>query len=116
MTRLRYLSAKEKKALAEFKEKLLQKLGKEVLVLKLFGSKVRGDFKKWPDSDIDILVVLKQNSPEKEEFIMDISFDMFLKYEVLLSPKVFSQKEYKKQLDLQLPFFLILEKEAKSLL
>jgi predicted nucleotidyltransferase len=52
------LTSKEKLALKEFKEKILKKMKGEVLDIKLFGSKARGNFKE--DSDIDVLVLLKK--------------------------------------------------------
>lgn len=117
---LKHLSAKEKKALNEFKEKLLQKLGKDVLELKLFGSKARGDFKKTSDigeiSDTDIFIVLKKTSLRKEDLIFKIATDVSLKYTVDIAPKIFSKKEYDERLNLQVPFFLIIGKEGLSLL
>jgi len=114
MTKLN-LTQNEKLALKEFKEKILQKFKEEVLDIKLFGSKARGDFKPFPDSDIDVLVLLKKNSPEKEDLITEIATDISLKYTLDISPKIFSKKEYKERLKLQIPFFLIIEKEGISL-
>jgi predicted nucleotidyltransferase len=110
---LKYLSLKEKRALSEFKRKILEKLGKNVLTIKLFGSKARGDFKK--DSDIDILIILKKRNLKAEDKIYKIVTDISLKYEIDLSPKIFSEAEYRERLQLELPFFLIAQKEGISL-
>ncbi|MDI6738499.1 MAG: nucleotidyltransferase domain-containing protein, partial [Nanoarchaeota archaeon] len=57
MEMLNYLTKKERKALEEFSFRLKDFLGKNLVFVKLFGSKVRGDFNK--DSDIDILLILR---------------------------------------------------------
>lgn len=80
--------------------------------LKLFGSKARGDFKPWPDYDIDVLVILKRTSRKKKDFIMDLTDDSLHKYNSLISPKVFSRAEFKKGLDLQMPFYLEVQREG----
>ena len=50
------LSTEEKSALMQFKADLEQALGSQLIELKLFGSKARGD--DQPDSDIDVLVIV----------------------------------------------------------
>lgn len=104
------LSPIEKKALKEFKKQTVAKLKNDILALKLFGSKARGDFRK--DSDIDILVLLKKSTLKKEDLIFDIAVDILLKYGIDLSVKIFSEKEYEKGLNWQIPFFLSIQREA----
>lgn len=113
MAKLSYLTKIEKKALQEFKKKITQKLAGEILDLKLFGSKIRGDYKKT--SDIDILVVLKHPDRKSRDIIYQAATDLLLKYNLDLSVKIFSKKEYQQRLKLQIPFFLIIEKEGISL-
>ena len=50
------LSAKEKSVLKQFRTDLEQTLGAQLIELKLFGSKARGDGR--PDSDVDVLVIV----------------------------------------------------------
>jgi len=113
---MKHLSSNEKRALAEFKKSLLERFGKEVLELKLFGSKARGDFKKTKNieemSDTDIFIVLKKTSFKKEDLIFRITTDILLKYGIDISPKIFSEKEYKEKTNLQIPLFLVIEKEG----
>ncbi len=116
---LKHLSQKEKKALREFKQALLEEFNRELLELKLFGSKARGDFRKASNrsemSDTDILIVLKRTSLKKEDLIFKIATKILLKYGIDISPKIFSEKEYKERLALQVPFFLIIRKEGIAL-
>jgi len=72
MIKFQKLTKKEKEALKEFKRKIIQKFSKEVLELKLFGSKVRGDSRK--DSDIDVLIVLKSLSKKKRRFYFKFGY------------------------------------------
>ena len=49
------LTAKEKKIVRVFKQEVLKHFGRDVVAMKLFGSKARGDADKF--SDIDVLVM-----------------------------------------------------------
>ena len=104
------LSSREKKALFKFKEELLRKFGKDLFALKLFGSKARGDARKG--SDIDILVVLKRLTRKREDFILDLTIELLLKYGVDISPHIFSQSKYFYYKKLPTVFMQILEREA----
>ena len=54
------LTTTEQKALQEFKDKVTKKFGSNLVSLKLFGSKARGDFHE--ESDLDVLVIIKNLS------------------------------------------------------
>lgn len=113
MAKFLNLIQREKKALREFKKQINQKLAGEVLELKLFGSKARGDSRK--DSDIDILLVLKKVSKRNKNIVSDITFKLFLKYGVDLSVKIFSEKEFEDLQKLQIPFMLNIQREARAI-
>ncbi len=66
-------------------------------------------------SDTDVFIILKKTSLKKEDLIFKIATDILLKYGVDISLKIFSEKEYKERLNLQVPFFLIIQKEGVSL-
>ena len=86
------LNKQERKAIKEFKIRLRKELGEQVVEIKLFGSKARGD--SHQESDMDILVVLRSDSEENKDKIFDIVQDILLEYEVLLSPIIFDKQEY----------------------
>ena len=52
------LNKREGAAINSFVKELKEKLGDEIVSIRLFGSKVRGNFCK--DSDIDIFVLIKE--------------------------------------------------------
>jgi uncharacterized protein len=86
------LNKQEKKAIKGFKKELNKELGEQIVEIKLFGSKSRGDANK--NSDIDILVVLKEDSERNKDKVFDIVQSVLLEYEILLSPVIFNKEEY----------------------
>lgn len=108
-----YGNQKLKKALQEFKEILIQKLGTQVLDLKLFGSRARKDFHR--ESDIDVLVVLKRATKENKKIVLDASVKILLKYGLDISPHIYPQKEFKYLNSIPSVFIQILKREAIAL-
>jgi predicted nucleotidyltransferase len=93
------LSEVEEKAIKELKDGLLKAYGSEVEVIRLFGSKARGDYSG--DSDIDILVTVRSSDFSIWEGIQKIVASVSLKYNVFLSVKVMdlNHVSYLKHLD-----------------
>lgn len=73
-------------AVADFGHKVRSALGRDVLDLRLFGSKATGQ--DAPDSDIDILVVVAEPRTDVEDRILAIAFDVNLAHDVFISPSV----------------------------
>jgi predicted nucleotidyltransferase len=53
------LNKVEKKALEEFKDRLLKKFGNRIILIKLYGSRARGE--RYWYSDVDVLVIVKKD-------------------------------------------------------
>ena len=53
------LLKQEEKALRQFKESLREHFGNEIIGIRLFGSKARGDARL--DSDMDVLVITRHD-------------------------------------------------------
>jgi len=83
------LKPRDAGALREFAEKIRVLLGPRVLELRIFGSKVRGE--DAPDSDIDVAVIVKAESTEIEDQVLDIAFEVNLANDVYISPRVIPQ-------------------------
>jgi len=83
------LSAKEKSALKHFKASLEQTLGSQLIELKLFGSKARGDDR--PNSDMDVLVIVATDDWHIRDKVYDVATDVLLQMDVCISPKVISK-------------------------
>jgi len=109
---LQHLDKTEKDVVNSFVRKLRKELGNQIMNIRLFGSKVRGDFEKDSDIDIFILVGIKGDIGDK---ISDIAAEYFLEYNVPLAPVVYSLFEYERNKELGSFFFEKVEKEGVAL-
>lgn len=100
----------EQTAISTFSRRLKKSLGNQLLSIKLFGSKVRGDNHK--DSDIDIYVIVKEKTIKVHEKIAEIDADIYDEYEVFLSPVVYSEYEERKNLEMHSFFFEAVQQEG----
>lgn len=92
------MSDKIKDILHEYVNGLFHILGDNLKQVILFGSYARGEENKNGEiSDIDILILVNLNQEEIKELekkIIDYSYDLDLKYNILLSPIVENVKDY----------------------
>ncbi len=103
---------KIKKILKEFKEKLIELYKDQLVDVLLYGSFARREQRE--DSDIDIAVILKGNiNPFKEiDRITEFSYDLSLKYSILISIHPISDIDYFSRKN---PFILNLREEGISI-
>lgn len=92
--RLRHLNQKEREVVQSFVRELRGKLGDELVSVRLFGSKARGDF--HPDSDIDIFVLVKKKTPEVKDQVRSLAADYVIDRDVPLSVNLCDLPEAKK--------------------
>ena len=100
----------EKTAIRSFSRRVRKLLGKQLVDIKLYGSKAREQYRK--NSDIDIFVLLRKKSYAKSSKISKASVDVFDKYDILLSTVVFDLFEEKINKQLRSPYFESIEKEG----
>ncbi len=86
------LNTKEKSALKQFKADLEQSLSSQLIELKLFGSKARGDDR--PDSDLDVLVIVATDDWHICDTVYDIATDILLQTDLCISPKIISKDKF----------------------
>jgi len=80
------------KILKELKNYLLQNIGDEISDVILFGSRINRTYST--DSDYDVLIIVKKNYDNKfEEQIIDLCYDIDLKYDVIIDPHILSTTE-----------------------
>jgi len=75
-------------ALTEFVKRIRHTLPGNVVDVRLFGSEARGE--ATPESDIDVLVVVRPESERAtlEDRVIDVAFDVNLEFGVYVSPRV----------------------------
>lgn len=112
LVKKRYLSRKEERAL----NKLITEIRGRWpgAKLKLFGSKVTGEFDE--ESDVDILIVLPGKVSQKtRKQIIGIVFEINLEVGSNISPLILSKDEWETGLVPLLPIYYYIEKEGVSL-
>lgn len=109
------MSDKIKNILEEYVKGLVSIIGKELEQVILYGSYVRGDQNtdgEISDIDIMILVNAKDNRiKEIEKEVNSYSYDLDLKYDILLSPIVESIENYNERVK-YMEFYKKIQKEG----
>ena len=87
-----------KRILEEYIKGLISVAGNNLKQVILYGSYARGDYNSEKEqSDIDIMILVDASEEEIKSIqkkVLDYSYDIDLKYNVLLSPIVESVKNY----------------------
>ena len=110
---LQYLNSREKAALSEFVARLREKYADQVMLVVLFGSKVRGGFDE--ESDVDVLVVVESGGWRFHREISFIGSRVSLDYDVNVSPKAINQTLYRALQELRTPFYENVQTEGVEL-
>ena len=105
-----YLNKRETEVIGSFVKELKDKLGDEVLSIRLFGSKMRGDFHE--DSDIDIFVLVREKTLDVRRKVSNLAADYIFDYDIPLSIALYDLFEYKKNKELGSFFFESVGKEG----
>lgn len=89
----------------QFSVQLRQLLGDKLSKVILYGSYARGDYQKYSDVDIMILVKMSDKDIKKiENSVYDLAFDIELETGVNLSPIIKDENQYEYWVD-TLPFY-----------
>lgn len=105
------LKINEKEALIELRDILQQKY--PISDIKLFGSKAKGVDNK--ESDLDVLIITDKMNWAIEKNLYEICFEISLKYDVLISPIIFTEEEVKNRFIKATPFYQNVEREGISI-
>jgi predicted nucleotidyltransferase len=108
------LQPHERMALDDCVNRLHLSLGDNLMGLWLFGSKSRGDFD--PDSDIDLLVVLKILRPERRWRIREIAAQCSLEYDVLFNTHILDQARWDEEVHYRSTLWREIQRDGVSLL
>ena len=107
------LEPREKRALEEFVQKVRERLGDNLVALKLFGSKATG--RAAPDSDIDVLVEINEAGATVEDQVLDVAFEVNVAHEVYISPRVIARATLEDPVWRLTPFLQAVEREGVTL-
>lgn len=100
-------------AIEAFKEALIMRLSGDILKIIFFGSRRRGIFR--PDSDIDLMIVIKEKRKKLIDTVFDISNMIekrILHYEIPFTVHILSEKEYNEFKYRKSPFIEEIEGEG----
>ena len=103
----------DREAVQEFALKVRAFLGDQLVAIKLFGSKARGD--DTLESDIDVLVEVERATVVIEDAILDFAFDVNLAHDVYISPRVIARAVFEHPVWSETPFIRSLEREGVPL-
>ena len=101
-----------KAILADLKQRLQTEFGSDMSRLLVYGSVARGENTR--DSDIDVMVVFREKGDMDERWqrAMDISVDVDLEYDTLISILVTSEQELVSRM---VPLFMNIRREGMTL-
>ena len=99
-----------KKILRELKKGLVKIYGDQLKAVYLFGSFARGEG-KLPDSDIDVMIVLKGEFDywEMDKRSLDLVANLSLENDVVISTKLASETRYTES---KMPLYINVRKEG----
>lgn len=83
----------------------------EIVKILLFGSCARGQDR--PDSDIDLLIVLRQDRWSVRDRIYELVTDLILEYEREISLKVLSLAEFQRLMERGTPFMQEIKRDGQ---
>lgn len=107
------LTQQEKNGLERFKGALQRLLGDNLLSLRLFGSRARGE--GTDESDLDVLVIVTKKDRALCRRIVEESLEVDLACDVNLAPTILTANEYRQNQDYGTPFYRNVEREGVSL-
>lgn len=115
MVKVKGLSKTEAKAIEEIKDRLVKRFGDRLLLLTLYGSKARGD--SHPDSDIDLLAVVKRDSLRIRDKLFEEAYEVMSKYDFrfLICLVVMGKREFEAYKKGNFSFYRNLSREGIDL-
>ncbi len=113
-SQLAHLTERERQIVTEFVRRLHQQFEEQLLSAVLFGSRARGDAE--PDSDMDLLVVLRQLNHETRKAVRYLAADLWLTHDVYLSTRVYSAAEWARLQDMNTLLYRNIRRDGIELL
>ena len=100
---LTHLAPNEQAAIRRYITGIRERFPEDVLSVTMFGSKARGDASA--ESDIDLLVLVDEESREIRSELWRIASDVSLEHNVVLSVRVFARSRWAETRRIRLPLY-----------
>jgi uncharacterized protein len=107
---LKNLSVVERTAVQDFLARVQSAYGKRIQRAMLFGSKARGEANA--DSDIDVLLIVADETWQFTDEICNVSADVSLKYDVLLDVRVIGATRWQYMSEIRAGLYQNISREA----
>lgn len=109
------MNAKDRELILDFKKRLPPETMIHLKRLVIFGSRASGQASE--DSDLDLLVLVDEKTPEIEEKLEDIAYAVMCDndFKPIISLKIFSYLQYNNALNKDLSFYRNIEREGITL-
>lgn len=107
------LTKSELLAVREFVAILRDKFPSEIESVRLYGSKARETANK--DSDIDILIIVKDRKEAVDGTTIDLICNILDKYGVYIETVTLTSKDYNRAVKFQYPFAINIERDSIAL-
>ena len=104
------LDENDRQAIEEFRKDVQRLLGDRLERLALFGSKAEGH--GTSESDIDLMVLITDSAASMRDPILDLAFDVNLKYGVYISPRIITLSNYQHPIWKITPFMKRLSQQS----
>jgi len=106
------MNKSDKELILELKKQIYSELEKHIRRLIIFGSRVRGESMK--DSDLDVLVLVDEKTPEIEQRLEDIAYQVMWDYDFrpIISLKVIEFSKYHDAVSRGFSFYKHIEREG----
>jgi predicted nucleotidyltransferase len=109
------MDKRDRNLILELKKRLSADAKSHIRRVIAFGSRVRGHGQE--DSDLDLLILVDQKTPELEAKIEDISYQVMWDHDFkpIISIKVFTEAYYRKSLTEGFSFYKNVEREGVAI-
>lgn len=97
-------------AIAAYVERVSSLFGGDVVSIILYGSQARGD--AGPESDIDVLVVLRRDQPVLRQALMDVAWQVQFEHGVIISDIIRTVEQLERMPVKRFPFYQSVQRDG----
>lgn len=103
-------SEQVQRTLSDYVQQVTTHYPQDLLSITLYGSQARGD--AHPESDIDLFLVVQDNTPTLREAFHDLAWQVQFKHDMVISDIIRSQEQANQMQAQRFPYYQNIEKEG----